>query len=303
MASDTNNNVGNQLDRNREPTLNDIVNILANIPNKTDFSTMQDTLMALTKENTTKIKAVERKIESVSSDVATNSDKIAGLESTIQALQQDKLRNNVCISGLPIDDHTNISDSVVKIANTLQITIRPIDFTAYAAANNKFVIVAFNNYVHKQMLINKIRIKKSLMVEEVFGAARSNSQIYINEHLTKYFNKIYLTARVAKKQGKLAAVLTSGGKIRVRKHANDAPVIISDESQLQLLIEEDMEETNQNNEQLQAGTSTEERTHRLTRGNSNNQVTERHRGRPSKRKAFSPSSAKGPTNPNKKNKN
>lgn len=59
----------------------------------------------------------------------------------------------------------------------------------------------------------------------------------MNDHLTSYFNGLYLIARIAKKEGKLASASSYGGKIRARKSVNDAPSIIYTEKQLKELIE------------------------------------------------------------------
>lgn len=232
-----NNDAGKSNNQMPEPTIADLISLIGNIPNKSVFVEMQNRVLALAEDNKNRINGVEQQVASVSSTVAQNTDRISQLEYTIQSLQQDKLRNNVCISGVPLDDNTDINEAIVRIAATLQVALRAIDFTAYTAANNKLIIVSFNNYTHKQMLLNKIRAKKSLMVEEVFGAIQSNSQIYINVHLTKYFNNLYLMARLAIKQGKLTSATTSGGKIRVRKYEGDIPVIITDQKQLQTIID------------------------------------------------------------------
>ena len=96
-------------------------------------------------------------------------------------------------------------------------------FTSYAVANKKFIITHFDNYKHKRDLLMNVCAKKSLMVEEVLSV-QSNSQIYLNDHLTPYLNSLHILAREAKKLGKLASVSSYGGKIRVRKFINDAPV-------------------------------------------------------------------------------
>lgn len=130
---------------------------------------------------------------------------------------------------------TNTNDIVIAIAKALGIELTQTQFTSYAVTNNKFVIAQFHNHKLKQTLINKIRVKKSLMAEEVFGS-NSNSQIYLNDHLTPYYNKLYLLARNAKRDGKLASASSYGGKIRVRVSIDDAPTVIVCESQLNILI-------------------------------------------------------------------
>lgn len=243
MPGNNNNSVGTT-NNMPEPSLADVINLIGNIPNKSDFADLQNKLLVMTEDNKNKIAAVEQQVDNVSSTVTHNSDKIASLEYTIETLQQKNLRNNVCISGAPVEAETDISDVVTRIAGALQVTLRAIDFSAYTISNNKFIIVIFNNYTHKQQLLNKIRMKKSLMVEEVFGATQSNSQIYINEHLTKFFNQLYLMARTAVKQGKLASARSSGGQIRVRKQEDSTPVIVTGENHLQSIIDSN---SNQNN--------------------------------------------------------
>lgn len=248
-----NNNQESRENSNRQPTISDVIALLEKVPTRDDLSDMKQSLVAITNQNKEKIEAVEQQVESISSVANTNTDRISVLEHTIHMLQQDKLKNNVCISGVPLDEQIKATEAVVKIAEFFQIQIAEYDFSAYATANNKFIIATFHNFGTKQSLLNKIRSKRSLMVEEVFGTLRSNSQIYINEHLTRYFNNLYLMARVAKKQGKLASALSSSGKIRVRKHADDVPIIITDEYQLKTLIEMEMEMDTQtsNNQQDQ----------------------------------------------------
>lgn len=135
-----------------------------------------------------------------------------------EILKQDQLKNNMCISGVPTQliKNDNTADAVIAIAKTLGLEYNASCFTSYPFAAKKFIIVHFYNIKHKQMMMNKIRIKKSLMVEEAFQL-KSNSQIYLNDHLTPYFNALYLQARKAKKENKLVSASSYGGKIRVRK--------------------------------------------------------------------------------------
>lgn len=167
------------------------------------------------------------------------------LEASIECLRQEQLKNNICVSGVPptMIDGNNTADCIISIARALNIDITRTQFSSYAVANKKLIIAHFYNLRHKQSLHNKIRVKKSLMVEEVVNT-KSNSQIYLNDHLTPYFNKLHFIARNAKKDGKLASASSYGGKIRARKLLDDAPTVITTESQLQALI--DLSNSNDN---------------------------------------------------------
>lgn len=81
-----------------------------------------------------------------------------------------------------------------------------------------------------------MRIKKCLLVEEIYPQEKSNNQFYINDHLTPYMNDLFITAFKAKKEAKLFSVSSWGGKIRVRKTRDDQILTIMDRSQLDEII-------------------------------------------------------------------
>lgn len=120
-----------------------------------------------------------------------------------------------------IDDNT--AELFIQIAIKLGVDINRSQFSSYAIAKNK--------------LLGNLRVRKSLMVEEVFSG-----QIYINDRLTQYFNNLYLIARQAKKGGKLASATSFGGKIRARKSRSGASIPITHVKQLQTLIDTEQSE-------------------------------------------------------------
>lgn len=226
-----------------EPTLTDIFNLLQNCASKNDLDTIKSQIITSNTETAEKVNNIEDKVNSMKDTQQQHADKIQSLEINLELLKQEQLKNNVCISGIPdsiIKSENNTSKIVSAIAKSLNVDINMSQFSSYAVAGNKFIITHFYNLKYKQMLLNKIRIKKSLMVEEVFQSVRSNSQVYLNDHLTPYFNKLYLMARNAKKQGFLASASSYGGKIRARKNVDDVPSLITSESQLQSIIDSDM---------------------------------------------------------------
>lgn len=221
-----------------EPTLGELYSLMKQVATKDDLVDIKQQIQSYTNETNEKLSTMDNKIEKVMSNNASNSSKIEYLEIQLELLKQDRLKNNICVSGVPVDMiiDNNTHDPVISIAKKLGVEINNSHFSSYAVANSKFIIVCFYNLRHKQSILNKIRVKRSLMVEEVF-THESNSQIYLNDHLTPYFNKLYLMARNAKKDGKIFSAMSYGGKIRVRKTSNDAPILITHESQLQNIID------------------------------------------------------------------
>lgn len=220
-------------------TLNDLAMLIQRNATKEDIDSIVTARLNEYQHKTDlKIDAIQNKVETAAEMNTDNTNKIEELQSTVEMLKQDQLRNNICISGVPPDQiiDGNTSDIIIKIANVLGVKIMPNQFSSHPVASKKFIIVNFYNYSHKQQMHIHIRARKSLMVEEVFKS-KSNSQIYLNDHLTPYFTKIHLLARNAKKEGKLFTVSSYGGKIRVRKNQNDLPIVIESEKQIQTLID------------------------------------------------------------------
>lgn len=220
-----------------EPSMKDLCDLIKNVATKDDIQEIKAQLNTHTAATASKIDAANARIEHIAAKTTQNTDKIEQLEASIEVLKQEQLRNNICVSGVPTNtiEGTNTAEIVIAIAKKLGVELSRQNFTSYPVAGNKFIIVNMYNVRHKQTLLNKIRVKKSLMVEEVLPT-QSNSQIYLNDHLTPYFNRLFLIARNAKKEGKLASASSYGGKIRARKSLNDAPSVIYTEKQLQLLI-------------------------------------------------------------------
>lgn len=221
-----------------QPTMMDLFNLVSKCATKEDIDEFATNFNRHISETNEKIQHIQLEVEEIAGQSNYNTDKIEFLEASIEQLKQDQLRNNLCISGVPPNmlNGNETSGIIIQIAKKLNVEITGNQFSSYAVANNKFIIVRFFNIKHKQQMQNKIRAKRSLMVEECF-TVKSNGQIYLNDHLTPYLNNLFLMARSAKKDGKLASATSHGGKIRVRKSANDAPVIVTYEGQLRTIVE------------------------------------------------------------------
>lgn len=221
-------------------TIDDLFALMQYGATKDDIETIKTKIDNINVATSQKIEEIKVQVESNQQQTQSNTDQIAWLQASIETLKQDKLSSNVCISGIPTEliNNDNTAELVINIAKTLGVEFDRNNFSSYPVANKKFVIVHFYSIRSKQQIIGKIRVKKSLIAEEVFNGT-SNSQIYLNDHLTPYFNKLYLMARNAKREGKLASASSYGGKIRARKSLDHAPVLINNEQQLQAIIDSD----------------------------------------------------------------
>lgn len=260
--------------------MRDLFDLVSVCATKTDIANLMQQVATHTEETNKKIAEANERIGQAIESGTKNTERIVQLETNIEILKQDQLKNNICISGIPCENlqTNNTADIVIAVARALEVDIPRNCFTSYPVARNKFIIVNMFNAKYKQTLLSKIRTKKSLMVEEVFKNASSNGQIYLNDHMTPYFNQLFSVARKAKKQGDLASVTSYGGKIRVRKQTDDAPVIINTEQQLSTLIGSTTGDT-QINHMPNASSSNENTPHTLTSTSVSSQKTN-HQKRP-----------------------
>lgn len=219
-----------------EETLSKIASLLGETAKKDDIDGLKTQITNFTNEEIVKLRNTVSEVESKAS---VHQDQISLLQANVEILKQDHLKNNVSIAGIPVDlvDNSNCAEIIINIAAKIGVELSNHQFTAHTVANRRFVIVQFYDLKYKQMIINQLRMGKKLIVKEVFAnASMNNAQIFVNDHLTPYFNKLYMMARNAKKEGKLHTVSSYNGKIKVRKHSDDLPILITNESQLQLLI-------------------------------------------------------------------
>lgn len=178
-----------------EPSLSDLFALIKRTATSDQIDALKEQITTYTYETNEQIQQIKKEVAEVKTDNAEQNNRIEMLEINMEIMKQDRLKNNICISGVPVElvNNMNVSEIIVSIGKRLGHEFSSSLFNAYTIANNRFILVHFYNIIHKQTLINKIRVRKSLMVEEVFGV-ESNSQIYLNDHLTPYFNNLYLIA-------------------------------------------------------------------------------------------------------------
>lgn len=259
-------NTDKESNKSQSLTLNDIGNMIQRCASKDDIDDIRSHIRNFKVDTDAKVEKVSQRTEFATELASRNADLIDGLQASIEMLKQEQLKHNICVSGVPptLVENSNTNELMTNIASKLGMRLNASQFSLHPIAQNKFIIVRFYNMTHKIQLLGKIRAKKSLMVEEVFAEMSSNSQIYLNDHLTTYFSKLYQTARNAKKEGKLASATSYGGKVRARKHLTDPPTIIASENQLLALIHQDdaddFESISHTDEMMNASHSTSQHT-------------------------------------------
>lgn len=229
----------------------------AKMPNDTgpsDFQALEASLKEEFAKTNAKIDnyyaALDEKIATLRTDVGVHNERINQLEKyaakdvhridsityEIEILKQDRLRNNLRLTGLPPEAFENIPETAMHIVQTLELNLLPSDYIAYTDRFRSAIILSFGNYMHKRHFMNTMRKRNDLLVEEIF-TVQSNAKIYCNDQLTPYFAEMFQTAWQAKKDKKLFAASSLGGRIKVRKTETSQFIIVQSKQHIMDIIE------------------------------------------------------------------
>lgn len=208
------------------PSLLDIMSILKGIKESTDKT---DMYMAHSDLQFTNIKS---NIEEMTATIDNLNRRIAALESkpsivpdrtktTSDAItKQDALRKNICIFGIPFSANENLDEVIASIGSAVGFIINKNDVTNAhrAGTNNVLIIATFTNFRKKLEFLSAKKSKRSIRTSELGLTADVPDQpVYVNNHLTPYFSRIFNMGRKAVAEKVLAACWVSSNCICVRK--------------------------------------------------------------------------------------
>jgi Baculovirus FP protein len=187
----------------------------------------------LLKENQNQTKIIEKLVAEISDCKAENKTlkkENEDLFSKINNLEQYSKNYNLQITGVPQTDEENTYSIVERIALQLDCKINPdeIEFCHRLRKNPRVpnkppvIVVKFFSRQVKEAILAAKRKKKTLLAREI-GYNGNQSQIFVNEHLTKVNNNLFWLARNTKNLG-FKFAWTRGGQVYLRQH-DSSPII------------------------------------------------------------------------------
>lgn len=264
-----------------------IENVQKSIPG--EIQRIDDTLNT----HNVRLNTIENKLTDNSTE-----QQIQSLQFQLERIKQAHISNNIRFTGLPHEILASPINAFIKIAETLNVNLLPSDFMAHSDRNKSSLIVHFCNQMYKRQILDALRTRKVLLVEEVFPDTISNAKIYANDQLTPYFANLFQIAWNAKRNGQLYSASSAGGHIKVKKVENGPPITIENENQLRSIIDstddnaptrahddgENASEAKSNNEKPATDTRNENEKQSHNNSNNNNKSNSfsnnnnRHRG-------------------------
>lgn len=175
-----------------------------------------------------------RELQTVKSENEMLKKRIDDMETLVNKREQTERKNNIIISGIGRQPG-NDKDIVRKMGDALKVKVDDdmID-CCYRIKNNDNapLLVKFRHTQIKQDLLRKIREMKGLKTDEC-GMEGPTKNIYINEDLTPYNQRIFKEARELVKQRKIKKTFCVRGVIYIQCKESDSSKAIYNLSVLQ----------------------------------------------------------------------
>lgn len=196
----------------KTPSLEDIMTKLHEITNISVSSASKlDSYIAKTDELSVNVTAIASTVNTYDVRIAELEAKINKLEGakthdTVrmddESVKQEALRRNVCIFGIPHTVNENLGTILSALSSAIGCSIDPLDiadkYRVKATAPVGLIVIRFNNFKKKLEFLASAKRKGRLSVSSLnLNLSSSESIIYINNHLTPYFAKIFRMGRQA----------------------------------------------------------------------------------------------------------
>jgi len=147
----------------------------------------------------------------------------------VNETDQYSRRSTLKIQGVPESPGENVSTKVIQVGQSLGITIQPDKIDAchrlgkkISAERPRGIIVKFINRGDQENFIKQRKLRPMLNATDVFKdiPPSMNNAIFVNESLTPYNRKLYLEARIFKRENNYKYVWVKAGKIFLKKTDN-----------------------------------------------------------------------------------
>lgn len=134
----------------------------------------------------------------------TNSEEITELEKAVDRIERLSRSKNIVIDGIPLSDKENLFDICSWIGSSLNVPVKDGDidtvFRIKSTSKIQSIIVCFFSKYQRDRFLESYT-KKQLKLSDI-GWTGTDSRIFLNEHLTMKYSKLYKMARKLKSETK-----------------------------------------------------------------------------------------------------
>lgn len=191
---------------------------------------------------------MRKKVEDLEQENHKDRQYILILENKIENLEKSQRKCSFEIKNVPKskdETKSTLMNMVCHLSSSLKVDLKINDIKdTYRASNkgeNKPIIVEMSSYIQKLNLMQaakkyNIQNKNNKLNSHQLGL-KSNTPIFLSEHLTQKGNRLYYLAREMTKTLKFKFCWTSIGEVFVRKDENSAIIKIVSESHIKSIYD------------------------------------------------------------------
>jgi uncharacterized protein YoxC len=255
--------------RNNKPKMEEVVANMAEQLGKlmqdqsTNFAAIkksQKELMNSHKEIQADIQGLKQKYDEVNEHVSQTTSRVDKLEDSVNQLtqqvnflKQERLQQNLVITGIPKSNINDLIKYIICIATNVGVTISQSDITnAFMINTNNLSkhIVKFANAETRNNIL-RARRKRSIYTDEIGVSTCPRTQVFIQEDLTIYTQKLFFNARKLKKEANFETIFTENGFVYAVKDANSGRIkIVSTDQINKFLLEHNKPDTEEDKQQF-----------------------------------------------------
>lgn len=166
---------------------------------------------------------------------------VAELRAAIEQQAQYARNRNLVFDGVPVFHNENLAtDFIPQLSRALNIkidfksdvqAIHRLPTVRQRAKGDQPILVQFSNRQLRDQVLSVGR-KKKLLTTDLFPNEQVNN-LYINEHLTPFYKKLWQQTLTKKKEVKFEYAWIKNSKIFVKKTEDSTPIIIKNYTDLQ----------------------------------------------------------------------
>jgi regulator of replication initiation timing len=213
--------------------LNNVIQQISNLEKSVTFcSDKVDDFFKQLNDFSNKVKIIERDNIELRNENNELKKQLSAVKLEVEDLNQYGRNHNILIEGVPELGEENVMNLVNKLAVAVDETIvLNVDIQAAhrIPAKNKNkprpIVVQFSNRQKRDAVLKKARSTRPKSTDFVQGVPTTN--VYVNEHLTPYYNKLFYEAKQIKVKKGYKYLWVSNSKLFIRKDGDSKAVKIS----------------------------------------------------------------------------
>lgn len=200
--------------------------------NERELKDLKDSIQKAKDENKAlkdSLASTDKQLKNARQELVKQNEESERLSEELDNLEQYTRKNSLEFHGIPQDAYSNTEEVVIKVANALNISVKPKDIEISHKLNyGKVIIAKFCSHKVKSAIYRERTKLKQVKVSDLFPSYPSSGQqrIFINENLTAFRRRVVEEANKRRREGTLISVWTLDGKIFVKTSPSGSPTRI-----------------------------------------------------------------------------